>query len=45
MCPHVWKRVENTHVCVRCGLTRLPDGRIFFDRRLPNYKKKKAVKK
>jgi hypothetical protein len=47
MCSHVWKRIEDTQFCVRCGLTRLPNGQMFFDRKLPNYKskRKKAVKK
>ena len=47
MCPHIWKKYNEVHFCVRCGLTRLPNGQIFFDRKLPTYKskKRKAVKK
>lgn len=48
MCSHIWKKINEVQVCVRCGLTRLPNGRMFFDRALPNYldkkKKCKAVK-
>lgn len=46
MCGHVWKKYNDTWVCVRCGITKLPDGKIIFDRKLPNYKsKKRKVKK
>lgn len=40
MCPHNWIKVDEVTVCTRCGLTRLADGRILFDRKLPNYKQK-----
>lgn len=45
MCGHQWKRINDTWVCIRCGLTRTYDGRILFDRKLPNYKSKKRKKK
>ena len=49
MCNHSnTKKIGEVRVCLNCGLTILPDGRICFDRKLPNYKpkkKKKAVKK
>ena len=33
-CPHIWKKVNEVKVCVRCGLTRTYDGRILFDKAL-----------
>lgn len=49
MCNHGnRKKIGAVWVCMNCGLTVLPDGRIYFDRKLPNYKskrKRKAVKK
>lgn len=44
MCKHEFKKVFNCTVCVRCGLTRLPDGRVFIDRKIVNYKKGKRKK-
>ncbi len=38
MCSHEWTVVGCVTVCVKCGLTRLKDGRIMFDKKLPNYK-------
>lgn len=43
-CSHSWKKVNDVQVCIRCGLTRISDGKIIFDRRLPNYKSKKVKK-
>lgn len=47
MCCHSWKRIGECWCCTKCGITRLPNGQIFFDRDLPNCenskKKKKAV--
>ena len=40
-CGHQWKKVNDVFVCVRCGITRLPNGKIYFDRKLPNVKVKK----
>lgn len=47
LCSHEWLKVNDVWVCLRCGITRLPEGDVMFDRRLPNYKpkKKKARKK
>ena len=47
MCPHTaWKKVNDVYVCMRCGLTKTYDGRVLFDRKLPNCKlKKRKVKK
>ena len=44
MCGHEWKKVNEVWVCLRCGLTKMPDGRILFDRKLPNVKSKKRKK-
>ena len=45
MCSHNWLKVNSVSVCTRCGLTRLANGAIIFDRKFPNYKKKKRKKK
>lgn len=48
MCSHCWQKIADVWVCARCGITRMNDGRILFDRKLPNYipkKKKKRGKK
>lgn len=48
MCSHSWQRVNDVRVCLKCGLTTTFDGKIFFDRKIVNYKskkRKKAVKK
>lgn len=45
MCNHQWQKVNDVCVCVRCGLTKTYDGRILFDRQLPNYKRKKRKKR
>lgn len=45
MCSHGWQRVGDVWVCVRCGLTRTNDGKLFFDKKLPNYKSKKQKKR
>ena len=42
MCSHIWKKVNAVNVCIRCGLTRMPDGKIIFDRKIPNYKERKV---
>lgn len=37
MCNHIWKTVNDVRVCQRCGLTvRRLDGKVMFDRNLPN---------
>ena len=38
MCPHIWIKINDVTVCKRCGLTRLADGRVFFDRKIVNYR-------
>lgn len=46
MCTHDWKKVNDVWVCVRCGITRIYDGTIIFDRPIANYKpKKRKVKR
>lgn len=46
MCNHAnRKKLGEVYVCLNCGLTILPDGRIFFDKKLPNYKPKKNKKR
>jgi hypothetical protein len=45
MCSHIWKKVNDVSVCVRCGLTKTFDGRILFDRKLSNYKPKKKKRR
>ena len=46
MCNHIWQRVNDVRVCMRCGLTTTYDGKILFDRKIVSYKpkRKKAVK-
>lgn len=44
MCPHIWKKVNEVFVCTRCGLTRTPDGKILFDRKITNIKLNKQKK-
>lgn len=44
MCCHEWITINDITVCRKCGLTRMYDGKVFFDRKLPNYKPKKRRK-
>lgn len=43
MCGHQWVEVNDVAVCTKCGVTRVRDGRILFDRRLPPVAAKKKV--
>lgn len=45
MCHHQWQKTNDICVCTKCGLTKTYDGKILFDRRLPNVKRKKRGKK
>ena len=45
MCSHSWKRIGDTWVCMNCGLTRLNNGRIYFDRKITNITQKKRKDK
>lgn len=44
MCSHTWKKVNDIRICLRCGLMRMPDGKLFFDKGILNYKSKKVKK-
>lgn len=46
MCSHEWKTINDCKVCMRCGLTKTYDGKLFFDKKILKYKpkKRKAVK-
>jgi hypothetical protein len=44
MCAHEWRKVNDVWVCVRCGLTRISDGNILFDKPFVNYKSKRKRK-
>ena len=41
MCKHLWIKINDIYVCKKCGITRIEDGKIIFDRKLPNYKPKR----
>lgn len=45
MCAHNWKKYGNVWACIKCGLTRLPNNNILFDRELINYKSEKRKNK
>ena len=43
MCNHCNTiKVNDVWVCLQCGLTRTYDGKIIFDRKIVNRKKKKV---
>lgn len=44
MCGHDFIKINDVSVCRKCGLTRTYDGRIFFDKMLPNRKHPKQKK-
>lgn len=48
MCGHNWYTIEDQGVkvkyCVACGLTRLENGRLLFDKGLIKYIKKMQKK-
>lgn len=44
MCSHSFKKMNDVDVCIKCGLTRTYDGKIIFDRKLPNYMTRKGRK-
>lgn len=41
MCKHEFIQLNDVTACLKCGLTRTASGKIFFDKKLPNYKPKK----
>lgn len=45
MCKHKMKQVGNCRVCEKCGFTALENGKVFFDTKLPNIKKRKKGRK
>lgn len=45
MCGHQWKRVNDVQICLRCGITRIYNGHVLFDRKIINYKPKKRKDK
>ena len=46
MCPHTnTRKINDCKVCLDCGMTVLPNGKIMFDRKIVNYKPKKRKKK
>lgn len=44
MCKHQFIKINDVSVCKFCGLTLSFDGKVMFDRKLPNYKKKRRKK-
>ncbi len=40
-CKHTPITVGTCRVCPKCGVTLLDNNKVFFDRKLPNYKSKK----
>ena len=45
MCNHQWRKVNDCYVCINCGLTRVPEGRIFYDKYLNDYDLENGGKK
>ena len=46
MCGHLWRKMNDVRVCMKCGLTVGKDGRVLvFDRRLRNVAGKKVKRK
>ena len=44
-CSHQFISINDVSVCKLCGLTISFGGKVMFDRKLPNYNKKKRRKK
>ncbi len=45
-CNHVWEKIVNVRICMKCGITKLPNGQIFFDRKyIKKPKTNKRIKK
>lgn len=46
MCGHGnTRKIGEVKVCLNCGMTVLPNGQIYFDKGLLNYKSKKKKKR
>ena len=43
-CSHSWKTINDIKVCINCGLTRTYDGKLLFDKKIINYKRKRVKK-
>ena len=39
MCNHNFIKINDIKVCIKCGLTRLYNGKIFFDKKIKNFRK------
>lgn len=45
-CSHTnTKKINAFRVCMDCGLTLSPDGKVLFDKRIVNYNAKKKKKR
>lgn len=38
-------RIGECKVCLQCGMTILPNGKVFFDKNIVNYKPKEKKKR
>ena len=38
-------KLNDVKVCLRCGLTLMPDGKVIFDKKICNYKPKRRKKR
>lgn len=45
MCNHEMQKINDVKVCMKCGMTITPDGKILFDRKIASYKSKKKKDK
>ena len=47
MCNHGnTKKIDGIRVCLNCGLTVMPDGTVFFDKKIVNRpRRRRAAKK
>lgn len=45
MCKHVEVvQVGDVRLCLRCGLARLPNGKMYFDKQAVDYLRKREAK-
>lgn len=40
-CRHNWKQINDVQFCTKCGITRVNNEKVMFDRKLPNHLKNK----
>lgn len=46
MCSHTnTRKINDVKVCLNCGLTILPNGKVIFDRKITNYRPEKTKKR